>query len=339
MFIKYLSFCCSKHTSSSQRQYPTVIEELCHQYSLADLRKSTNKFNEKQIIGNASFGTVYKGSPQHNGVSEYTVAISQMYGNTNKALKQFKNEIELLCQLRHPNLVHLLGFCNDREKKITVYEYMANGSLHDCLYYSDVKKEPLTRKQRLKICIGAARGLHYLHTGTKRTIFHRDVTPYNILLDSNMVAKLADFRLSLTGPHYASKPKPKTISKDGFLGTYGYVAPEISENNTLTEKCDVYSFGVVLLEVICKDKLKDVEKRQKHPVEENIDPNLKGKIAPECWEVFMDITERCLKFDPNERPAMGEVEVQLELALSLQEEADIRNTCDDYNLLSMTIIN
>ncbi|KHN13534.1 Receptor-like protein kinase ANXUR2 [Glycine soja] len=155
-----------------------------------------------------------------------------MYGNTNKALKQFKNEIELLCQLRHPNLVHLLGFC-----------------------------------------------------------------------------------------------------------TYGYVAPEISENNTLTEKCDVYSFGVVLLEVICKDKLKDVEKRQKHPVEENIDPNLKGKIAPECWEVFMDITERCLKFDPNERPAMGEVEVQLELALSLQEEADIRNTCDDYNLLSMTIIN
>ncbi|KAL2570809.1 hypothetical protein AAZV13_18G212400 [Glycine max] len=203
------------------------------------------------------------------------------------------------------------------EKKITVYEYMANGSLHDCLYYSDVKKEPLTWKQRLKICIGAARGLHYLHTGTKRTIFHRDVTPYNILLDSNMVA----------------------ISKDGFLGTYGYVAPEISENNTLTEKCDVYSFGVVLLEVICKDKLKDVAKRQKHPVEENIDPNLKGKIAPECWEVFMDITERCLKFDPNERPAMGEVEVQLELALSLQEEADIRNTCDDYNLLSMTIIN
>ena len=91
--------------------------------------------------------------------------------------------------------------------------------------------------------------------------------------------------------------------------------------------------------MICKDKLKDVAKRQKHPVEENIDPNLKGKIAPECWEVFMDITERCLKFDPNERPAMGEVEVQLELALSLQEEADIRNTCDDYNLLSMTIIN
>jgi len=117
------------------------------------------------------------------------------------------------------------------------------------------------------------------------------------------------------------------------------VAPEISENNILTEKSDVYSFGVVLLEVVCKDKLNSVEKRQKHPVEENIDPNIEGKIAPESWEVFIDITERCLNFDPNERPSMGEVEIQLELALSLQEEADARNTCDDYTLLSLTIIN
>ncbi|KAL5167446.1 Receptor-like protein kinase FERONIA [Glycine soja] len=339
MFIKYLSFCCSKHTSSSQRQYPTVIEELCHQFLLADLRKSTNNFDENQIVGSGVLSIVYKGSLQLNGVTECTVAMKRICGNTEETLKQFKNEIELLCQLRHPNLMTLLGFCDHKDEKIVVYEYMANGSLHDRLYCSDVKKEPLTWKHRLKICIGAAHGLHYLHTGAKRTIFHRDITPYKILLDRNMVAKLSDFRLSLKGPHYASKPKPKTISKDGFIGTCGYVAPEISENKTLTEKCDVYSFGVVLLEVVCKDKLKNVDKRQKHPVEENIDPNIKGKIAPECWEVFIDITERCLKFDPDERPAMGKVEVQLELALSLQEEAGMRNSCDDYTLLSMTIIN
>ncbi|RZB53887.1 Receptor-like protein kinase ANXUR2 isoform C [Glycine soja] len=321
MFIKYLSFCCSKHTSSSQRQYPTVIEELCHQFLLADLRKSTNNFDENQIVGSGVLSIVYKGSLQLNGVTECTVAMKRICGNTEETLKQFKNEIELLCQLRHPNLMTLLGFCDHKDEKIVVYEYMPNGSLHDRLYCSDVKKEPLTWKHRLKICIGAAHGLHYLHTGAKRTIFHRDITPYKILLDRNMVAKLSDFRLSLKGPHYASKPKPKTISKDGFIGTCGYVAPEISENKTLTEKCDVYSFGVVLLEVVCKDKLKNVDKRQKHPVEENIDPNIKGKIAPECWEVFIDITERCLKFDPDERPAMGKVEVQLELALSLQEEA------------------
>ncbi|XP_027351597.1 receptor-like protein kinase ANXUR2 isoform X2 [Abrus precatorius] len=286
MFIKYLGFCCLKHTSSSQRQYPTVIEELRHKFSLVKLRKSTNNFDENRILGSGSIGTVYKGSLQLDGATDDRVAIKQIDVSNNQNLKEFKNEIEMLCQLRHPNLVSLLGFCDHKDEKYVVYEYMANGSLHDHLYCGDVKREPLTWKQRLKICIGAAHGLHYLHTGT-----------------------------------------------------HGYVAPEISQNNTLTDKCDVYSFGVVLLEVVCTDKLKFVEKRQRHPVEVNIDPNLKGNIAPECWEVFVDITERCLNYDPNERPTMGEVEVQLELALSLQEEADIRNTCDDYTLLSMTIIN
>jgi len=196
-----------------------VIEELCPQFSLADLRKSTNNFNENQIIGSGGLGIVYKGSLPDNCVTECTVAIKRIYRITEGELKQFKNEIELLCQLRHPNLVTLLGFCDHRDEKYIVYEYMTNGSLHDILYCSDMKM-PLTWKQRLKICIEVAKGLHYLHTGVKRTIFHRDIRPYKILLDSNMVAKLSDFRLSLTGPHHASKPKPKTISKDGFTGIY-----------------------------------------------------------------------------------------------------------------------
>lgn len=220
MFIKYLGFGCLKHSNSSQRQYPTVIEELCHPFLLADLRRSTNNFDKNRIVGTGSLAIVYKGSLQLNGITGRTVVIKRMCGSTQKILKEFKNEIELLCQLRHPNLVTLLGFCDQRDEKITVYEYMANGSLLDHLYCSDVKKEPLTWKQRLKICIGAAHGLHYLHTGAKRTIFHRNITPYNILLDSNMVPKLADFRLSLKGQHYASKPKPKKISNDGFIGIY-----------------------------------------------------------------------------------------------------------------------
>ncbi|KAK7295513.1 hypothetical protein RJT34_18422 [Clitoria ternatea] len=339
MFFKYLGSFCLKHRSSSERQYPTVIEELCHRFSLADLRKSTNYFDENRIVGRGGPAIVYKGSLQHNGVTEYTVAVKRLCGSTEEVIKEFKNEIELLCQLRHPNLVTLLGFCDHKDEKNIVYEYMANGSLHDRLYCSDVKMLPLTWKQRLKICIEVSYVLHYLHTGVKRTIFHCDITPFNILLDGNLVAKLADFRFSLKGPHFTSKPKPKSISNDSFVGTYGYVAPEISENKTLTEKCDVYSFGVVLLEVVCMDRLKVVEKRQRHPVEENIDPNIKGMIAAACWEVFLDITERCLKFDPNERPAMGEVELQLELAMSLQEEADNRNIGDDYyTLVSTTII-
>ncbi|KAJ1435356.1 Protein kinase domain [Sesbania bispinosa] len=153
-----------------------------------------------------------------------------------------------------------------------------------------------------------------------------------------MVPKLSDLRVSLQGPLFKSKPKPKSILNENFIGTYGYVAPEILQNNAVTDKCDVYSFGIVLLEVVCTDKIQLV-KRQRHPVEENIDPNIKGKIAAECWEVFVDVTERCLKHDPYERPAMGEVEMQLELALSLQEQADARNTVGDpYTLLTTTII-
>ncbi|KAK7295514.1 hypothetical protein RJT34_18423 [Clitoria ternatea] len=162
--------------------------------------------------------------------------VKRFCGSTEEVIKEFKNEIELLCQFRHPNLVTLLGFCEHKGERNTVYEYVANGCLHDHLYCRNVKMEPLTWKQRLKICIEAAYGLHYLHTGVKRTIFHCDITPFNILLDGNLVAKLADFRFSLKGPHFTSKPKPKSISNDSFEGTYGYVAPEISENKTLTGK-------------------------------------------------------------------------------------------------------
>ncbi|KAJ1406527.1 Serine-threonine/tyrosine-protein kinase, catalytic domain [Sesbania bispinosa] len=337
MFLKYLGFCRSNHTRSSQRQYPTVIEELCHQFSLSDITKSTNNFDKNLILGEGDACTVYKGCLLYNGTNDYTVAIKRIYANTEKEIKEFEKEIEMLCQLHHPNLITLIGYCDSKNEKIIVYEYMAKGALSDYLYYG-INKEPLSWKQRVKICIGTARGLHFLHTGAKRTIFHRDIRPLKILLDKNMMPKLVDLRFSLQGPLFTSKPKPKSILNENFIGTYGYVAPEILQNNAVTDKCDVYSFGIVLLEVVCKDKI-ELVKRQRHPVEENIDPNIKGKIAAECWEVFVDVTERCLKHDPYERPAMGEVEMQLELALSLQEEADTRNTVGDpYTLLTTTII-
>ena len=247
MLIKYLGFCWSKHASSCHRQYPTVIEELCHQFSLADIKESTKKFDEDQIIGTGDIYIVYKGFLQHNGVTEDTVAMKRICGNTKKTLKQFKNEIELLCQLRHPNLMTLLGFCDHKDEKIVVYEYMANGSLHDRLYCSDVKKELLTWKHRLNISIGAAHGLHYIHTGAKQTIFHRDITPYKILLDRNMVAKLSDFRLSLKGPHYASKPKPKTISKDGFIGIYFCFVVSLLIRVLLNSSTDTFTYRYIWL--------------------------------------------------------------------------------------------
>nr|ACU18300.1 unknown [Glycine max] len=155
MFLKCLGF-------GAQRQYPTVIEELCHRFSLADLRKSTNNFDQDTVTGHGRFSRVYKGCLQHNeDASEYTVAVKR-FVRVGVVEKWFRNEIELLCQLRHPNLVSLIGFCNDQNEMIIVYEYMSNGSLHQLL-----QSGILSWKKRLEICIGAARGLHYLHAGSQ----------------------------------------------------------------------------------------------------------------------------------------------------------------------------
>ncbi|XP_061344227.1 receptor-like protein kinase ANXUR2 isoform X2 [Gastrolobium bilobum] len=361
MLLKCLGFIHSKDTNASEGQYPTVIEELSHHFSLADLRKSTNNFDENQIIGRGGFGKVYKGCLQHNGVGDYTVALKRWDMNTLAENQEyFKKEVELLCQLRHPNMVSLIGFCNDKHEKIIVYEYMLNGSFHDHLRNKDM--EPLSWKKRLEICIGAACGVHYLHTGAKRTIIHRFINPSNILLDSNMVPKLKYFGLSLQGPLFPSKPK--LIKTEEVAGTIGFLAPENFNKPMpgLTDRSDVYSFGVFLLEVVCRESyttilgeiLRELPSEeldmpiisdgasvpnimQRLTVEENIDPTLAGKIAPECWKVFIDIIDRCLKYEPNERPAMGEVEVELEHALSLQQEADANNTSGEYSFLSTSI--
>ncbi|KAJ1435361.1 Serine-threonine/tyrosine-protein kinase, catalytic domain [Sesbania bispinosa] len=247
---------------------------------------------------------------------------------------EFKKEIELLCQLHHPNLVSLIGFCIQKNEMIIVYEYMPNGSLYDHLHNRNM--EPLSWRKRLEICIGVARGVHYLHTGARRTILHRDIKPSNILLDSNMLPKISDFGLSLQGP--LSTSKPKQIEVKYLASTIGLIAPE--NWNTLgglTDRSDVYSFGIVLLEVICAkpyyEILMEMERIQSEELSfaayikrrlraEDIDRILAGTIASECLEVYVDIIDSCLKDEPNDRPTMGEVEVELERTLTLQLEAD-----------------
>nr|KYP35439.1 Receptor-like protein kinase ANXUR2 [Cajanus cajan] len=212
---------------------------------------------------------------------------------------------------------------------------MPNGSLYECL-----QRGELSWKKRLEICIGVARGLHYLHAGAKRTIIHRYINPNNILLDHNMHPKLAGFGLGVKGAHFTSRPKP--IQLENVKGTIGYIAPEHLKDGTLTDKCDVYSFGVILLEVAWGRTLFDMTSSGNYlekPVEEDIDPNIKGQIATKCWQVFIDITQRCLKHEADERPTMGEVDLELGHALLLQEQADISNTDGEYILLSKTIIN
>ncbi|XVE78556.1 hypothetical protein DITRI_Ditri13aG0155100 [Diplodiscus trichospermus] len=324
----------SPHRQSSEllegRRRSDLPEDTCHRFSLAEIKAATNNFHPESIIGYGGFGgfgCVYRGTV-HN---ESIIAIKRLQTRSHGGVEEFRNEALLLCQLRHPHLVSLLGFCDEQNEMILVYEYMSRGSLSDYLFGKTY--DPLCWKQRLKICIGVARGLHYLHTGAKRAVFHCDIKSSNILLDDDGSSKITDFASSkLMGP--LSKSKPLLRMESRVVGTHGYMAPEYAMDGELTEKADVFSFGVVLFEVLCGRKSCNRELPEhllinwasefirEGTIYHVIDPYLQGNIASDCFKEYLEIACSCVHNNRNERPDMGEVEVTLELVLKLQEKAD-----------------
>ncbi|XP_027073338.1 receptor-like protein kinase FERONIA [Coffea arabica] len=321
-YIRRLSETSARNLRSSSS------EKFCRLFSIHEIRSATNDFSHEFLIGSGGYGRVYKGSIDGGAT---TVAIKRLKSESRQGEKEFWTEIKMLSRLRHEHLVPLIGYCNEGQEMILVYEYMPKGTVADHLYKIGRHggcAPPLSWEQRLKICIGAARGLYFLHTSRQRVI-HRDVKSSNILLDENWVAKISDFGLSKMGAPNESITHMSTNVK----GTFGYLDPEYFLTRKLTRKSDVYAFGVVLFEVLSGRPAVDLrlEEEQhslaawarycirKGKVDNLIDRNLIGQISPACLKVFVGIAGRCVDTHPHERPAMADVVIPLELALVLQQ--------------------
>lgn len=294
-------------------------------FTFRELAASTQNFRVSNLIGEGGFGSVYKGRLDSGKV----VAIKQLNLNGLQGNQEFIVEVLMLSLLRHSNLVTLIGYCTDGDQRLLVYEYMPLGSLENHLFDLEPHQEPLNWHTRLKIAVGAARGLEYLHCKANPPVIYRDLKSSNILLDNDFNPKLSDFGLAKLGP-----VGDNTHVSTRVMGTYGYCAPDYAMSGRLTIKSDIYSFGVVLLELITGRKAIDMTKKSG---EQNLvswsrpflkdrkkfvqlaDPLLHGHFPARCMHHAVAIIAMCLQEQANFRPLIGDIVVALEYLASQAE--------------------
>ncbi|RHN55018.1 putative protein kinase RLK-Pelle-DLSV family [Medicago truncatula] len=225
--------------SNDAEKLAKSLEQKSLNFKYNTLEKATGSFNDNRKIGHGGFGTVYKGVLPDGR----EIAIKRLFFNNRHRAADFSNEVDIISGVEHKNLVRLLGCSCSGPESLLVYEFMPNRSL-DRFIFDKNKGRELNWEKRYEIIIGTAEGLVYLHENSKIRIIHRDIKASNILLDSKLRAKIADFGLA------RSFQEDKSHISTAIAGTLGYMAPEYLAHGQLTEKADVYSFGVLLLEIV-----------------------------------------------------------------------------------------
>ncbi|KAK7381866.1 hypothetical protein VNO80_00415 [Phaseolus coccineus] len=298
-------------------------------FTYQELKEITHSFSKSNILGEGGFGKVYKGFIDDSfkrGLKAQVVAVKALNLDGKQGHREWLAEVIFLGQLKHRHLVNLIGYCCEDEYRLLVYEYMERGNLEEKLFKGYVAALPwLTR---IKIAIGAAKGLMFLHE-EEIPVIYRDFKSSNILLDADYNAKLSDFGLAIDGPE-----KDQTHITTRVMGTQGYAAPEYIMTGHLTTMSDVYSFGVVLLELLTGKKSVDKKRpsreqdlvewarpllKDSYKLERIMDPRLEDQYSPEGAKRFAALAYQCLSHHAKGRPTMRTVVRTLESLLKLKD--------------------
>ncbi|XVE91169.1 hypothetical protein DITRI_Ditri20bG0132600 [Diplodiscus trichospermus] len=302
-------------------------------FNSKELDKATDNFNKNRILGQGGQGTVYKGML----VDGQIVAVKKSIIMDADKVEEFINEVVILSQINHRNVVKLLGCCLETEVPLLVYEFISNGTLFQ--YLHDQNEEfQLSWEMRLRIATEAAEALSYLHSSASLPIYHRDIKSSNILLDEKYKAKVSDFGTS------RSLAIEQTHLTTNVQGTFGYLDPEYFQSSQFSEKSDVYSFGVVLVELIVGQKPTSIIKvddegrslathfilsLQENKLFDIVDPRIMQESAHKEIIAAAKLAYRCISLSGKNRPTMREVAAELERLPSLQKALNAQQTHEE----------
>ncbi|KAK7317615.1 hypothetical protein RJT34_02004 [Clitoria ternatea] len=300
-----------KHLSAPLDSPQPKSAQIAFSYDM--VMEITNAFSSQNVIGEGGFGYVYKGWLP-NGKA---VAVKQLKAGSGQGDREFKAEVEIISRVHHRHLVSLVGYCITEQQRVLIYEFVPNGTLHDHLHGKEMPV--LEWAKRLKIAIGAAKGLAYLHEDCSQKIIHRDIKSANILLDDAFKAQVADFGLARLAD------AANTHVSTRVMGTFGYMAPEYATSGKLTDRSDVFSFGVVLLELVTGRKhvdqtrpmgdeslvewarpllLRAIETRD---FSELTDPRLENHYVESEMFRMVEAAAACVRHSAPKRPSMAQV--------------------------------